>query len=110
MAEVTKSRRKPPATNPEERQNQLIAMAYDLVEQRLRDGTATSQETTTFIKMGSSREHLELERLRQENNLLRAKADALDSSRRMEELYNNAVNAMRSYSGTQDEDEEFGDD
>lgn len=110
MKEETRTHRKPPATTPEERENRCISMAYDLVEQRLRDGTATSQETTTFIKMGSRKERMEIERLKQENNLLRAKAEALDSSKHVEELYNEAISAMRSYSGTEDYDEEFEDD
>lgn len=105
MAELKKTRRRPPARTPEERQNQLISLAYDLVEERLRDGTATSQETTQFIRMGSMREQVELERLRRENELIRAKMEALESAKHMEEIYANAISAMRSYSGSDDEED-----
>ena len=89
-----------PALTPEARENQLISMAYDLVEQRLLDGTATSQETTHFLKLGSTKNRLEMEKLEKENNLLVAKKEALDTSKRIEELYKDALTAMRNYSGT----------
>lgn len=99
-------KRSKPATTPEERENQLINLAYNLVEQRLIDGTATSQETTHFLKMGSEKERLEREKLRQENEALKAKTEALQSSVRMEETYNNALKAMRQYSGQEVDDED----
>lgn len=94
-----------PAITPEARENQLISMAYDLVEQRLMDGTATSQETTHFLKLGSTKARLEMEKLEKENNLLVAKKEALDASKRIEELYSNALEAMKNYSGNRDENE-----
>ena len=98
------SDRKPrPALSPEARENQLIAKAYDLVEQRLEDGTATSQETTHFLKLGSTKARLELEKLRKETDVLVAKKEAYESSKRIEELYANAMEAMRSYSGLGDD-------
>lgn len=81
-------------------------MAYDLVEQRLMDGTATSQETVHFLKLGSSKTELEKKKLEKENNLLVAKKEALDASKRIEELYSNALDAMRVYSGNQNDVEE----
>ena len=101
-----KSRKPRPAITPEARENQLIALAYDLVEQRLLDGTATSQETTHFLKLGSAKSKLEMEKLRRENNLLEAKKEALDSSKRSEELFEKALLAMRSYSGQISEGDE----
>lgn len=99
-------KRKPrPALTPEARENQLISMAYDLVEQRLLDGTATSQETTHFLKLGSSKARLEMEKLRKENDLLVSKKESIDSAQRVEELYLNALNAMKTYSGNRGEDE-----
>lgn len=97
----------PPAATPEERENQLIALAYDLVEERLRDGTATSQETVHFLKMGSLQKQYELEKIKRENELLAAKAEAIQSTKSSEELYANAIAAMRSYSPhlTQEEDD-----
>lgn len=91
----------PPATSPEARENQLIALAYDLVEKRLLEGTATSQETVHFLKMGSVRQQEELEKLRRENELLKAKTDDIQSSHTSEQLYREAIDAMRSYQPTQ---------
>ena len=97
-----------PALTPEARENQLIAYAYDLVEERLRNGTASSQETTHFLKLGSVKAQRELEKLTRENELLRAKTEALDSSKSSEELYKNAIKAFASYSGHGDaEDEDY---
>ena len=93
------TRKSRPALTPEARENQLIAKAYDLVEQRLDDGTATSQETTHFLKLGSVKAKLELEKLRKETDLLVSKKEVLDSSKRMEELYSEALNAMKRYGG-----------
>lgn len=93
------SRQLRPATTPEGRENQLVSLASDLAERQLREGTASSQVITHFLKLGSTREKLEEERLRRENLLLSAKVDQIASSRRMEELYETALNAMREYSG-----------
>ena len=99
-------RRRKPASTPEARENQLIAMAYDLVEQRLANGTATSQETTHLLKMGSMKARLEAEKLQKENELLKAKTEAIKSGQRVEELYLNAIKAMRSYSGQEENEDE----
>lgn len=88
-----------PALSPEAREKQLIALAVDLVEQRLLDGTASSQETTHFLKLGSTKAQLENEKLRKENELLRAKTEAMESAKRVEELYSKALSAMRDYAG-----------
>ena len=95
-----------PALTPEARENQLIALAVDLVEQRLLDGTASSQETTHFLKLGSSKNRLELEKLEEENKLLRARTESLQSQKRVEEIYTNALNSMRRYAGQGGPDEE----
>lgn len=88
-----------PALTPEARENQLIALAVDLVEQRLIDGTASSQETTHFLKLGSMKNRLEMEKLAEENRLLRAKTESIQSAERVEKLYAEAIDAMRRYSG-----------
>lgn len=99
------SRRKVrPATTPEARENQLISEAFDLVEQRILDGTATSQETTTILKLGSEKARLEKEILREQKELLIAKKEVLKSAKRIEELYDDAIKAMKHYSGNYDED------
>jgi hypothetical protein len=91
--------RQPPGTTPEARENQLIAAAVDRAEQLIRDGNASSQILTHYLKLGSSREKLEQERIRQENDLLAAKAEMMASQKRVEELYSQALDAMRSYAG-----------
>lgn len=88
-----------PAKTPEARENQLIALAVDLAEKQIKEGTVSSQVLTHYLKLGSSREKLEQEKIRNENHLLAAKAEAMASAKRVEELYGKALNAMRSYAG-----------
>lgn len=88
-----------PALTPEARENQLIALATNLAEQQLRDGTASSQVISHYLKLGTAKNQLELEKLRRENELLVAKTEAYQSSKRVEELYENAINAIKQYSG-----------
>lgn len=96
-----------PALTPEARENQLISLAVDVAEEQLRNGTASSQVITHYLKLGSTKERLEREKLERENELLRAKAEAMQSAQRVEELYTNALNAMRNYSGNgRNEDED----
>lgn len=99
--------RKPmrPALTPEARENQMISLAVDLAEQQLRDGTASSQVITHFLKLGSMREQLERERLEEENRLLKAKTKAVESAEEVKQLYEEAIIAMRQYSGNGDSDE-----
>ena len=94
-----------PALTPESRENQMIALAMNLVEQRLRDGTASSQETTHFLKAASSKHKLEMERLRLENELVAAKTKALANAEEIKVLYEDAIKAMRRYAGHGEEDE-----
>lgn len=99
------TRTRPPARTPESRENQMISLAMDLVEQRLTAGTASSQETTHFLKLGSIKQRKELLLLEQEIELKRAKTESIQSAKRVEELYVNALNAMKSYSGKSDADD-----
>lgn len=94
-----------PALTPEARENQLISYAVDLVEQRLLNGTASSQETTHFLKLGSMKNRLEMQKLEEENKLLQARTEALQSAKRQEELFEEAIKAMKRYSGNGDPDE-----
>lgn len=106
MAKVKESSRKMrPALTPEARENQLISLAVDLAEKQLQEGTASSQVITHYLKLGSTKERLEKEKLEEENKLLRAKTENLQSQKRVEELYMEALNAMRNYSGQGDKDE-----
>ena len=91
-----------PALTPEARENQLISAAVNLAEKQLLEGTASSQVITHYLKLGSSKERLEKEKLERENELLRAKTEALQSAQRVEELYANALAAMRRYNGSSD--------
>ena len=95
-----------PALTPAARENQLIALSTDLAEQKLRDGTASSQLIVHFLKLATEKERLEREKLEKENELLRAKTKAVESGQRIEELYEKAMRAMRSYSGNWDEAED----
>ena len=80
----------------------MVALAVDLAEKQLRDGTATSQVISHYLKLGSTREQLEQERLANENILLKAKAEQLAAQARVEELYGEAIRAMRSYAGQEE--------
>lgn len=88
-----------PARTPEARENQMIALAVDLAERQLQEGTASSQVITHYLKLGSMREKLERERLEEENKLLRAKTKALEDAKEIKELYADALKAMQRYSG-----------
>lgn len=88
-----------PALTPEGRENQMIALATNLAEQQMRDGTASSQIITHYLKLGSVKSELELEKLRRENELLRVKAEAVEAAKHSEEMYQKALDALRSYSG-----------
>lgn len=98
--------RRRPATTPEELEDRMISDAYELAAKQLADGTASSQVITTFLKFGSNRERLEQQKLALENDFLEAKREALESEKRVEELYSNAISAMRAYSGHTDRDVE----
>lgn len=99
-------RRRPPATTIEARENQLIALAVDLAEKQLSDGTASSQVITHYLKLGSTKERLEKEILEKQKDLLQAKTESIHSAKKVEELYKNALDAMRSYSGKEVVDDE----
>jgi hypothetical protein len=88
-----------PATTIEERENQLIYQAIDLAEKQIQAGTASSQVITHYLKLGSTREVLEKQRLEHENELTRVKIEAMESVKRTEELYGEAIKAMKRYSG-----------
>lgn len=102
-------KRRPPATTPEARENQMIALAFDLAEKQLVDGTASSQVITHYLKLATTREQIEKEKLELEKQLLKARTDTIESAKRVEELYANALDAMRGYQGITIDDEEFED-
>ena len=96
-------RRRAPAKTLEAREKQLISLAVDLAEKQLLGGTASSQVITHYLRQSSTTERLAKEKLVEENKLLRAKTEQLQSAKKVEELMINALNAMRSYSGQKDE-------
>lgn len=101
----TKGRMRP-ALSHENRENQMISLAEDLAEQQLRDGTASSQVITHYLKLGTTLAKLEKAKLEEENKLLRAKTKALEDQKEIKVLYADALKAMRRYSGQAEEDEE----
>lgn len=98
--------RRRPALTPEARENQLISLAVDLAEKQLQEGTASSQVITHYLKLGSTKERIEKEILEKQKELITAKTEALKSQKRVEELYANALNAMRRYSGNDGGDDD----
>ena len=99
-------RKRRPGMSVEARENQLISLAVDLAEKQLMEGTASSQVITHYLKLGSTKERIEKEILEQQKELIEAKTEALHSAKRMEELYANALSAMRNYRGEDDPDED----
>ena len=95
-----------PALTPEARENQLISLAVDLAEKQLLEGTASSQVITHYLKLGTTKEKLEREILEKQKALIEAKTENLQSAKRIEELYKNALDAMKNYSGHMTENEE----
>ncbi len=102
-------RRQRPGKSVEARENQLISLAVDLAEKQLREGTASSQVITHYLKLGSTKERIEKDILLQQKELIQAKTEALHSAKRIEELYSDALRAMRGYRGEEpsEDDEEY---
>lgn len=94
-----------PAIDPEVREKQLVSRAMDLAEQRLMDGTASSQEIVYWLKLGSGKHQAEMEKLQEENKLLRAKTEHLEASKVSSEMFEDAIKAMRNYQGQGEPDE-----
>lgn len=95
-----------PAITPEGRENQMISLAMKLAEQQLIDGTASAQVISHYLKLATVKEKLEQEKLRRENELLEAKAEAYKSAKRQEELFEEAIKAMRMYAGNGSDDDD----
>ena len=96
---------RPPIT-PEAKENQMISLAMDLVEKRLRDGSASSQETTHFLKLATTKARKELEILQEQKKLIAAKTEELESRKETKAMFEAAIKAMRTYSGKGDVDED----
>lgn len=104
------SRKIRPALNPDAREQQLISLAIDLVEKRLIEGTASSQETTHFLKLATSKARIEKEMMEKQMELMDAKTKQIRSEENREALFKQAIEAMRKYQGRGGEvDDEEGD-
>lgn len=99
----------PPTKTPEARENQLINLAIDLVERQLLDGSASSQVITHFLKLATTREKLENEKLRSDLRVAEAKIKQYNSADELKELYASAMEAMKGYSGSEESEEEYDD-
>lgn len=104
VSEEFRTKKSRPALSPEARENQLISLAMDLAEQQLREGTASSQVVTHFLKMGSERERLEQETIKKDQQLIDAKRENLNSTTKIEKLYGEAISAMRKYGGVREDE------
>ena len=94
-----------PALTPEARENQLISLAMDCAEQQLMDGTASSQVITHFLKLGTAKYQYETEKLKHDTELVKAKTESIERSDRIEELYTDAIKAMKIYKGMPDDED-----
>ena len=105
-SEAPKSRRRPPAKTPEAREQQLVGMAFDYAEEQFRNGTASSQVTVHFLKLGSERERMERIKLDRENILLEARTRQIEAQDSMREVVDEALKVMRQYTGVSSGDED----
>lgn len=104
--ETKKNTKRAPAKTVDAREKQLVALAVDLAEKQLRDGTASSQVMTHYLKLGTIREGVERQKLEEEVKLLKAKTKAYESAEQTDQLYRQALDAMRAYTGQDDPTDE----
>lgn len=102
-AEPLKKQR--PGMTPEAREMQMVNYAVDLAEKQLREGTASSAVIVHYLKLGTTRAQMEAEKLKNENELLKAKTEAIQSAKNVEEIYANAIRAMQVYTGNGTEED-----
>lgn len=103
------SRKSHRAITPQGREEQMIALAVDLAEERLRNGTASNSMILHYLKLASPKEQIERDILEEQKALIKAKTEALQSAKEIEELYKSAMDAMKEYNGqlVKEEDEEL---
>lgn len=104
---MTNLRNSPPPTTPESKENELIALAIEQVEEQLRNKTASNQVLVHYLKLASSKDRLERKMLEKKTELVTAQTEAIKAQKRMDELYENALNAMRLYSGNVEIEDDF---
>ena len=101
-------RRRKPAESSEEQENRMISLAMALAEKKMIDGTASNQMICYYLRLGSSEERLKRQMMEKQKELIDAKTETLKSAQRTEELYANALKAMRRYGGRGEEDDDEG--
>lgn len=103
MQKKQESKKTRPATTVEARENQLISLAVKLAEKQLKEGTASSQVITHYLKLGSTKERLEKQILEKQKELIEAKTENLQTAKHTEELLNEALKAFSEYRGESDD-------
>lgn len=106
ITKQTPKNKRPPAMTPEAKEEWMINLAIAQAEKQLAEGNAPAQVVTFYLKLGSTKERIEKEILAKQKDLIEAKTDVLKSTKRMEELYADALQAMRRYSGVQESEED----
>lgn len=107
MAKKQQEVRRKPATTPEEIENECINLAFEVAREQLINRTASSQVITQFVRAGSQKQQAEIDKLKGENELLKAKVEALESQKRTEDVYVKALAAMRTYAGYGGDEDEY---
>lgn len=79
---------------------QLVSMAEDLIEERLRLGTASPTETVAIVRLGTELERANIERIRANTELMVAQKAKAEAETVKEELFTNAIAAMSKYQGS----------
>lgn len=103
-----RKQKRPPATTPEGRENQMISLAFDQAELQLREGVAPAPVVVHYLKLATENAKLEREQIRLKNQLLIKQADQIDQVAKLEELYEEAIGAMRTYQGhTEPEEQDY---
>lgn len=98
-----------PPVSPDDAEQLGISLAYDLAFRRLRNGTATAQEVTYFLKLGSIKARLENEKLRNENEMLKEKVKTYQAARASDVDYAKVIEAIKRYNGNFSSEEEYED-
>lgn len=99
------SGRRQPASTPEDREQQMIHYADQLAEKQLRNGTASAQVITHYIKLGTAKEGLEREKIRHENLRLEAQVAQIKAQQGTAELYEKVLDALKIYTGSDEDDD-----
>lgn len=93
-------RKRAPALDPDAREAQLINLAMNRAEEQLQAGTASSQVITHFLRLATEKTKLERDKIAAEVALANAKVDAIRAQQTSEQMYQEALEAFRSYGST----------